>query len=182
MEGRRTCARVTWTADGGSRTLNIMNDDVHPSRPRVARIGHIALMTPNLARLSAFYVEVFGGTVASSTGNPPWKCTIQLAPGTLLHLYEVPPESARRHDDLPFDVGSINHFALEAGGPEDFLSVRERLMAGGYTDASVMAAPYGYSLNVLDPDGLYLEVTLERQDGWEPPFRTTAFKPLPTLR
>lgn len=159
-----------------------MNDDVHPSLSRVARISHIALMTPNLARLTTFYVEIFGGAVVSSTGNPPWKCTLQLAPGTVLHLYEVPAESARRHDDLPFDVGSINHFALEILGPEEFLNIRERLIAGGYTDASVVAAPYGYSLNVLDPDGLYLEVTLERPPGWEPPFRTTAFRPLPTPR
>ncbi len=159
-----------------------MNDAVLPSRTRVARISHIALMTPNLARLTEFYVDIFGGSVISSTGNPPWKCTIQLAPGTVLHLYEVPAESARRHDDLPFDVGSINHFALEAQGPEDFLSIRERLIAGRYTDASVMAAPYGYSLNVLDPDGLYLEITLESPPNWDPPFRTTAFRPLPTPR
>lgn len=159
-----------------------MNDDVHPSRTRVARIGHIALMTPNLSRLTQFYVEIFGGAVVSSTGIPPWKCTIQIAPGTVLHLYEVPAETARRHDDLPFDVGSINHFALEAEDAEDFLAIRERLIAGGYTDASVMAAPYGYSLNALDPDGLYLEVTLERPEGWDPPFRTTAFSPLPTPR
>jgi catechol 2,3-dioxygenase-like lactoylglutathione lyase family enzyme len=159
-----------------------MNDDVHPSRTRVARISHVALMTPNLARLTAFYADVFGGTVISSTGRPPWKCTIEIAPGTVLHLYEVPPDSARLHDDLPFDSGSINHFALEAGSPEDFLEIRERLIAGGYTDRSVMAAPYGYSLNVIDPDGLYLEITLERRPGWEPPFRTTAFSPLPTPR
>ena len=159
-----------------------MNDDVHPSRPRVARIGHIALMTPNLARLTAFYVDVFGGSVASSTGSPPWKCTIQIAPGTLLHLYEVPAESARQQDDLPFDAGSINHFALEARSPEEFLRIRERLIAGGYTDTSVVAAPYGYSLNVLDPDGLYLEVTLERPDDWDPPFRTTAFSAMPKPR
>jgi catechol 2,3-dioxygenase-like lactoylglutathione lyase family enzyme len=159
-----------------------MNNDVHSSRTLLARISHIALITPNLARLARFYVEIFGGSVVSSTGNPPWKCTLQLAPGTILHLYEVPPESARQHDDLPFDVGSINHFALEAGGPEDFLSIRERLIAGGYTDTSVMAAPYGYSLNVLDPDGLYLEITLEAPPGWNPPFRTTAFQPLPTPR
>ena len=173
---------MTWTAGDRSRTLHRMNDDVHPSRTRVARISHIALMTPRLARLTAFYVEVFRASVISSTGTPPWKCTIELAPGTILHLYEVPQESARQHDDLPFDVGSINHFALEARSPEDFLAIRERLIDGGYTDTSVVAAPYGYSLNVLDPDGLYLEITLERPVGWDPPFRTTAFKPLPTPR
>lgn len=175
-------SRVIWTAGGRDRTLRSMNDDVHPSRTRVARIGHIALMTPDLERLTTFYVEVFGGKVISSTGHPPWKCILQIAPGAVLHLYEVPAESARRHDDLPYDVGSINHFALEAQDPEDFLRIRERLMAGGYTDAAVVAAPYGYSMNVLDPDGLYLEVTLEQPVGWEPPFRTAAFSPLPTPR
>ncbi len=182
MEGQRRCAFVTWTAGGAGRTLHSMNDDVHPNGTRVARFSHIALMTPNLARLTTFYVEVFGGAVASSTGNPPWKCILHIAPGAVLHLYEVPAESARRHDDLPFDAGSINHFALEAQGPEDFLRIRERLIAGGYADASVVAAPYGYSINVLDPDGLYLEVTLERPVNWEPPFRTTAFSPLSTPR
>ncbi|MCA9876657.1 MAG: VOC family protein [Thermomicrobiales bacterium] len=159
-----------------------MNDAVRPTPTSVARIGHIALMTPNLARLVQFYVEIFGGTVTSSTGNPAWKCTIQLAPGTMLHLYEVPAETARKHDDLPYDTGSINHFALEVESPQAFLTIRDRLMAGGYTDAAVMAAPYGYSVNVIDPDGLYLEVTLARPDAWEPPFRATAFRPLPTQR
>lgn len=159
-----------------------MNDEVHCSPTHVARIGHIALMTPDLARLTQFYVEIFGGEVASSTGNPPWKCTLQLSRGTTLHLYEVPAESARRHDDLPFDVGSINHFALEAESPQAFMAIRERLITGGYTDSAVMAAPYGYSLNVIDPDGLYLEVTLDRPEDWEPPFRTTAFRPLPISR
>lgn len=159
-----------------------MNDEVHPSHMAVARISHIALMTPDLDRLTRFYVEIFGGGVVSSTGTPPWKCTLQLAPGTVLHLYEVPADSARRHDELPFDSGSINHFALEARSPDDFLRIRDRLIAGGYADTSVVAAPYGFSLNVVDPDGLYLEITLERPPGWDPPFRTTAFNPLPTPR
>lgn len=152
------------------------------SHTAVARISHIALMTPDLARLTRFYVDIFGGVIVSSTGSPPWKCTLQLAPGTVLHLYEVPAESARQHDDLPFDAGSINHFALEARNPEEFLKIRERLIDGGYTDTTVVASPNAYSINVVDPDGLYLEVTLERQVDWTPPFRTAAFNPYPAPR
>lgn len=159
-----------------------MNDAVHttpPVGPLLARIGHLALMTPDLARLTDFYVTIFGAAVTESTGNPAWKCIIDIAPGTALHLYEVPVSSARRHDDLQFDAGSINHFALEAASPNAFLAIRAGLMAGGYADEAVVAAPHGYSLNAVDPDGLYLEVTLARVEDWEPPFRTTAFLPMP---
>ncbi|MFT4039564.1 MAG: VOC family protein [Thermomicrobiales bacterium] len=159
-----------------------MNDAVRPAAPLLANVSHIALVTPDLARLSTFYVDIFGGAVASSTGRPAWKCTIQLTASTALHLYEVPAEHARTRGDLPYDEGSINHFALEAASPEAFLTIRERLMAGGYTDSAVMAAPYGYSINAVDPDGLYIEITLARPPGWEPPFHVTAFMPLPADR
>lgn len=159
-----------------------MNDAVRPTGSLLAGVSHLALFTSDLSRLTAFYVAIFGGVVVTSTGHPAWKCTIQLTATTALHLYEAPAAHTRTRGDLPYDEGSINHFALEAASPEAFMTIRDRLMAGGYTDSAVMAAPYGYSLNAVDPDGLYLEVTLARPPGWEPPFRTTAFLPLPADR
>jgi catechol 2,3-dioxygenase-like lactoylglutathione lyase family enzyme len=157
-----------------------MNDDVLPAAPprsRLAGVNHIAIMTPDLERLIRFYERVFGATPGVPSDNQPWKCSLEIAPGTVFHLFEVPAAIARQPDDLPFDQGSINHFALEARDAEAFLQIRALLIAGSHADESVFESPGTFSLFAVDPDGLFIEVTLVRPSDWTPPFKTTAFVP-----
>jgi catechol 2,3-dioxygenase-like lactoylglutathione lyase family enzyme len=155
-----------------------MDDDLAspPSpRSRLAGISHLVLTTSDLDRLVRFYETVFGASVVYRAARRPWKCTIEIAPGAIIRMFEVPAGSARQPDDLPLDAGSISHFALAARGKEAFLEIRALLIAGGHADESVFEGPNGFSLYALDPDGLFIEVTLERPPGWTPPFKTTAF-------
>lgn len=153
-----------------------------PPRSRLAGFSHIALMTPNLERLVRFYETIFGAVTHRRTESHPWRCTIEIAPGTTIRVFEVPAGSARRPDDLALDQGSINHFALAARDPAAFMEIRALLIAGNHADEAVYEGPHGYSVYAVDPDGLFIEVTLAKPVEWTPPFRTTAFVPVsPTV-
>lgn len=135
-------------------------------------------MTPNLERLVRFYETVFGATVHRRAESHPWKCTIEIAPGTTIRVFEVPAGSGRQPEDLALDQGSINHFALAARDPAAFMEIRALLIAGTHADEVVHEGPHGFSVYATDPDGLFIEVTLAKPVAWMPPFRTTAFVPL----
>ncbi len=159
-----------------------MNDDAHPAPlppSRLAGFSHITLTTPNLKRLVRFYETVFGATAEARPSSPPWKAVLQLASGTTIRVFEVPPGSGRQPDDLPLDAGSINHFGLAARDADAFLEIRALLIAGNHADEVVYEGPHGYSIYAVDPDGLFIEVTLARPAGWAPPFPTTAFAASP---
>ena len=138
-------------------------------------INHIALMTGELDRLADFYATTFGAQILARSDGTPRKCFLQLTPATSLHLFEVGPERARRTDDDAFDPGSINHFAIEARGPEEFLRIRASLIQAGRADETVYGAPDLYTIFATDPDGLFIELTLRKVSGWDPPFATKPF-------
>jgi catechol 2,3-dioxygenase-like lactoylglutathione lyase family enzyme len=141
----------------------------------VAAVNHIALMSGDIDRLAAFYETVFAAEVLARSEGSPRKCVIAVAPGTNLHVFEVGRERARRPGDEPFDLGSINHFALEARDADAFVTGRERLLAAGRSDGIVYEAPGVYTLFATDPDGLFVEWVLPKSAGWRPPFATSPF-------
>ncbi len=108
----------------------------------------------------------------------PGKCFLRLTPATSLHLFEVGPERARRADDHDFDPGSINHFALEARDPGEFVRIRASLIQARRTDETVYDAPDLYTVFATDPDGLFIERILRKVTGWDPPFTTKPFRGL----
>jgi catechol 2,3-dioxygenase-like lactoylglutathione lyase family enzyme len=141
----------------------------------ISAVSHIALMTGDIDRLVDFYVEAFGAAIIARSEGSPRKCVLQLATATSLHLFEVPSERARQPGDDRFDPGSINHFALEARDPGTFARTHARLVQLGRTDDTVYEAPDLYTVFATDPDGLFVELTLRKAEGWDPPFETTPF-------
>ena len=150
----------------------------------VSGVNHVALMTGDVDRLTAFYEAIVGCTVLARSDGVPRKCVLRLAPHTNLHLFEVGPERARQPSDEPFDPGSINHFALEARDPDTFVEVRARLMAAGRSDGTVYDQVNQYTLFATDPDGLFVEWVGRKTDDWRPPFDAKPFaglgQPAPT--
>jgi catechol 2,3-dioxygenase-like lactoylglutathione lyase family enzyme len=140
----------------------------------VSAINHIALMTGELDRLADFYATMFGAQILARSEGTPRKCFLQLTPATSLHLFEVGPERARRTDDA-FDPGSINHFAIEACDPEEFVRIRASLIQAGRAEEAVYDAPDLYTIFATDPDGLFIELILRKISGWDPPFATKPF-------
>ena len=87
-------------------------------------------------------------------------------------------ERARRAGDHAFDPGSINHFALEARDPGEFVRIRASLIQAGRTDETVYDATDLYTVFATDPDGLFIELILRKVTGWDPPFATKPFRGL----
>jgi catechol 2,3-dioxygenase-like lactoylglutathione lyase family enzyme len=144
----------------------------------VSAVNHIALMTGALDRLADFYATMFGAQILARSEGTPRKCFLQLTPATSLHLFEVGAERARRADDDAFDPGSINHFAIEARDPGEFVRIRARLIQAGRADETVYDAPDLYTIFATDPDGMFIELTLRKVTGWDPPFATKPFRGL----
>jgi hypothetical protein len=119
-----------------------------------------------------------GAQILARSEGTPRKCLLRLTPATSLHLFEVGPERARRADDKAFDPGSINHFAIEARDPGEFVRIRASLIQAGRTDETVYDAPDLYTIFATDPDGLFIELTLRKVAGWDPPFATEPFRGL----
>jgi catechol 2,3-dioxygenase-like lactoylglutathione lyase family enzyme len=132
-------------------------------------------MTGDLDRLADFYTTMFGAQIMARSEGTPRKCFVKLTADTSLHLFEVGPERARRADDDAFDPGSINHFAIEARDPGEFVHFRAGLIQAGRADETVYDAPDLYTIFATDPDGLFIELILRKTSGWDPPFATKPF-------
>lgn len=141
----------------------------------VSAINHIALMTGDLDRLADFYATMFGAQILARSEGTPRKCFLQLTAETSLHLFEVGLDRARRPDDDAFDPGSINHFAIEARDPGEFVRIRASLIQAGRADETVYDAPDLYTIFATDPDGLFIELILRKIGGWDPSFPTKPF-------
>ena len=141
----------------------------------VSAINHIALMTGDLDRLADFYATMFGAQILARSEGTPRKCFLQLTAATSLHLFEVGPDLARSANDDAFDPGSINHFAIEARDPGEFVRIRASLIQAGRADETVYDAPDLYTIFATDPDGLFIELILRKISGWDPSFPTKPF-------
>jgi catechol 2,3-dioxygenase-like lactoylglutathione lyase family enzyme len=146
---------------------------------RIAAVGHLALVTRDLNRLTAFYRDVFEAEIGERSERDR-----QLGLGfvhvgtTTLHVFErpdgplggVPDERAAD----AFARGRLDHFSLEARDLEAFVAARDRLVALGATDGTVVDFGPLVSVFFADPDGFHLELSLTKPPDWEPPFETTA--------
>ncbi|MBA3302068.1 MAG: VOC family protein [Thermoleophilaceae bacterium] len=134
-------------------------------------VHHLAVMTPDFERLAAFYTEVFGAEVLGrDPGGGPGFLDIG---GVRLHVFT-------RADEVP--RGRIDHFALEASGLDEFTTLRSRLVEREASTGEVIDFGGPVSLFFEDPDGHLCEVSLDKPEGFDPPFEVTAFEDSPFAR
>ena len=139
-------------------------------------VNHVALVTRDLARLSAFYVEALGAepAYARTEGDHAAGLAFLRVGDVVLHVFERPAETPGGVSDdqavKAFARGRVDHFAFEAGDPEEFAAVRDRLRALGATSGDVVDFGVLVSLFATDPDGSPVEVSLPRPPDWKPPF------------
>jgi catechol 2,3-dioxygenase-like lactoylglutathione lyase family enzyme len=132
-------------------------------------IGHLALATPDLARLTSFYTRVFGASVEDLG---PGHAFIRIGPTTALHAFERPELNP---DTGPWRHGPIDHFTLEARDLDAFIAVRDRLIAEGCAQDTITDFGPLVSVFFTDPDGLLCELSLWKCPDWNPPFEATPF-------
>jgi len=146
---------------------------------RLAGVGHVALVTRDVARLAAFYGEVFGVPAPADPGHRP--LLLELGGGVALHVFEqaggllggVDDEAALR----PLARGRVDHVALEAADPSAFVAARDRLVALGAAEETVVDFGPLASVFFRDPDGRELELSVTKPPAWAPRFALTPFRP-----
>ena len=127
----------------------------------VSGVNHVAVLTDDLDRFVAFYVDVFGLAVAFSEEAPGFRHAIlRIGPDSWLHPVEVPGNAHGAAVPAMFDRGHLDHLALTAASPEAFAAVRDRLVARGAGDGVVEDLGAFHSLWFEDPDGMRGELTL----------------------
>jgi catechol 2,3-dioxygenase-like lactoylglutathione lyase family enzyme len=129
----------------------------------VDRLHHVAIFTADYAATSAFYRDVFGA-------DAPDECTQPSAVtfgGVTLHVFE---EGSIVSSWAP---ARLHHFAVQARDLDDFVAVRERLLARGACGEDVIDFGLHVSLLATDPDGGMVEVLVPADAGDELPFAVT---------
>lgn len=129
----------------------------------VIRIDHLALWTPNLERLAAFYVAYFGGAPGARYTNPAKGFEsrfVTFEGGGRLELMKTTTLSP-----VAFAPGvqrmGVTHFALAVGSEQQVDALTARLKADGYAviDGPRRTGDGYYESVVLDPDGNRVEIT-----------------------
>ncbi len=146
---------------------------------RLAGVEHVALVTRDAARLAAFYAEVFGIPAPADPAHRP--LILELGGGVGLHVFEQADGLLGGLDDAaalrPLARGRVDHVALAAAAPGAFAAARERLVALGAAEETVVDFGPLASVFFRDPDGRELELSLTKPPGWRPPFALTPFRP-----
>lgn len=116
------------------------------------RIHHVAVFTADYQATAGFYRDVLTAEAPERCGQPS---VIQVG-GVTLHLFEeksVKAEGWGAH---------LHHLALEVSDLEEFIAIRNRLLARGACDERVVDFGVGAHISVIasDPDGGMLELVL----------------------
>ena len=118
--------------------------------------NHVAILTPDLDRLEAFYRDVFGRRRGASDG----------VRGPAPHPR---PESARRRcctrssrtrrrRHRIFERGRLDHLALNVADHDEFERLRQRLVDAGASTGEVTDFGALLSITFEDPDGHVCEL------------------------
>lgn len=122
-------------------------------------INHVAIMTADLDRFTAFYTDVLEATVVFEETTPAFRHAIlSVGAGGLLHPVEVAGNLHGRASDAMFDRGHLDHLALDVPSREAFDQVRARLVACGAGDGAITDLGPKLSAWFVDPDGMRVEV------------------------
>ena len=132
--------------------------------------NHVAILTSDTDRLTAFYEEVFDATVVRSGPEPGMDdrvrlTTVHVGPSSELNVFQIEGNTEAERQTPMFGRGRIDHLALQADSLESFETIRDRLMQRGAADDFV--TDFGSILSIFfrDPDGLECEVCVANPDA-----------------
>ncbi len=127
------------------------------------RVHHVAIFTADYAATAAFYREVFGAEAAEACTQP----SVMTFGGVTLHVFEDASIVSS------WSPARLHHFAVEARDLEEFVAVRERLLARGACGEDVIDFGIHVSLLASDPDGGMVEVLVPAGERERLPFAVT---------
>jgi catechol 2,3-dioxygenase-like lactoylglutathione lyase family enzyme len=130
-------------------------------------VNHVAILTTDTDRLTAFYGDVFDAEVDGTTneGDSLRLTFLRIGESAELNVFEMAGNTEALRQTPMFGRGRIDHFGLQAASLESFEEIRRRLMARGAADDFV--TDFGPILSVFfrDPDGLEGEVCVANPDA-----------------
>jgi catechol 2,3-dioxygenase-like lactoylglutathione lyase family enzyme len=129
----------------------------------VDRLHHVAIYTARYDATADFYREVFGAQAPERCEQP----SVVRIGEVRLHVFEHP---AIRSDWSP---ARLHHFALLVTDLDEFVAVRDRLLAREACGEEVTDFGMHVSLLATDPDGGMVEVMLPKMDREALPFAVT---------
>ena len=129
--------------------------------------NHVAVLTSDTDRLTAFYGEVFGATIdGEMREDEGFRLTIvKIGPTSELNVFEIAGNDEASRQVPMFGRGRLDHLALHAASLEAFDTIRDRLIARGASDGFVTDFGQILSLFYRDPDGLESEVCVGNPDA-----------------
>jgi catechol 2,3-dioxygenase-like lactoylglutathione lyase family enzyme len=123
--------------------------------------NHVATLTPDLDRLTAFYGRAFGATVTfemAARDDHPRMAILDLGGGGSLNVFEVAADEIIGDRRKQGHRGGIDHYALAVDSLDTLRSVRDRLIDAGAEIGEIQQLGAEWSLFFRDPDGMELEV------------------------
>lgn len=126
------------------------------------RIEHVAVWTPDLERLVAFYVQHFGATAGLKYTNPRTgfeSYFLSFESGARLEVMRSPTVKTGEPDQPRFGYA---HFAISVGSEAKVDQLTERFRTDGVPveDGPRRTGDGYYESVILDPDGNRIEITV----------------------
>ena len=130
--------------------------------PITTGFNHIATLTPDLDRFTAWYQQVFDAEILfemAAEGDHPRMTILSVGGGAALNTFEVPEADIIGERRRIGARGAIDHFGLAVADRAALDEVRARLVAVGADvgDVQVLGGDT-WSLFFRDVDGAELEV------------------------
>jgi len=130
-------------------------------------VNHVAIITNDTDRLTAFYRDVFeaevDGEVPEAEGV---RLTfVRIGESAELNVFQIDGSHEADRQTPMFARGRIDHLGLQAASLEAFEEIRRRLIARGAADEFVTDFGAILSLFFTDPDGLEGEVCVANPDA-----------------
>jgi catechol 2,3-dioxygenase-like lactoylglutathione lyase family enzyme len=133
--------------------------------PITSGFNHIATLTTDLDRFTAWYGEVFDATVTfemEKRDDHPRMVILDMGGGGALNVSEVAPEDIIGERRTIGARGAIDHFGIAVPDLPTLEKVRDRLVAIGADIGEVQQlGGTTWSLFFRDVDGMELEVCAE---------------------
>jgi len=130
-------------------------------------INHVAVITADTDRFTAFYRDVFDATVDGEMreGDGFRLTLVKVGPHSEINLFQMAGNEEPRKQTPMFGRGRLDHLGLQAADIDAFETIRDRLMERGASDGFV--TDFGQVLSVFftDPDGLEGEVCVTNPDA-----------------
>ncbi|MFN0091623.1 MAG: VOC family protein [Acidimicrobiales bacterium] len=145
-----------------------------PARPAFG-LNHVEILTPDLDRITQFYVEVFDGVRVDIPAPPGGQraAVVRLGAASGLAFVEIPAGSFQAHGGREHaQRGNLDHLAVDAADRAALVRARERLACRGASDGAVRDYGPMLSVSFTDPDGMASEVCWIRDPnlaGFHPP-------------